>query len=312
MITVRQALLTGAAALLVGLTGCDNQNNATPEENTARTTKTSEPQIGNREATPPERSPSTVPTTGRSDLGRNETRTPDMQGGTIDFSKMPAQTDAQIAQILIDLNQGEIDQANLALKTTKDDSVKKFAQSMVDEHTAWLKDVKDVAKKSKIDAEKGDISKKLEDQSDSVTKMLSSAKGTDFDRQYAMTQVKDHETAIALFDQRLMKDVKDKDLKKALDTVRPKLDMHLSMAKSMQNGLEKGAVGAKTQGDMNDMEKNPKPDMPNQQQKPQQQNPNQQGPGMQAPRGTPGTPGMTPTPQNPRPMTPGQQQQQEP
>jgi len=239
---VHKSALAGAAVLLIGIAGCDT-NKAAPEQTSSKTS-TPNPSIEKKPPAPPTAAQNPTPT---STAGAGVANVDSTHGRT-DFSKMAALNDDQIAAVVVALNQGEIDQADVALKEAKADEVKHFAHHMKDDHTKWLTDAKDLAKKQKLDPKEGDISKMLKDDSDSTMKMLSTTKGDDFDKEYVDAQVKGHQMALDLIDERLSKDVKNDDLKKAIDDVKPKIATHLAEAKTLQNDLAKGgSVGAKTE-----------------------------------------------------------------
>ncbi|MFO0614127.1 MAG: DUF4142 domain-containing protein [Polyangiaceae bacterium] len=162
----------------------------------------------------------------------------------MDFAAMTALDDPQIVATLIALNQGEVDQAAIAVKSAKDDKVKKFADHMTMDHSQWKKDVEDVAKKASITQKSGDVTAKLEKESNDLVSKLKGTAPDAFDATYIDSQVTVHQTAIDLIDQRLMKDVKNADLKKAVETAREKIQGHLEDAKTIQAGLAKGASPA--------------------------------------------------------------------
>jgi putative membrane protein len=159
-------------------------------------------------------------------------------------------TDDQIAQVLIDINQGEIDQGNVAMKQATDADTKKLANTMVTEHTAWLKDANDLFKKDKLSPAKSDVSTDLERDSKGLVSRISNLKGGEFDQAYVEAQVKNHQDGLDLIDKNLMVNVKNADLKDFLKTVRGKVQGHLEHCKKVLSalggvpGTAKGAASA--------------------------------------------------------------------
>src|ERR1051326_4157792 len=70
-------------------------------------------------------------------------------------------SDPQIVGVVTAADQIDIDTAKLALKKTKNDQVKQFAQQMIDDHTKLQSSVNDLGKKLNVKPEPSDISKSL-------------------------------------------------------------------------------------------------------------------------------------------------------
>src|SRR4051812_39432794 len=81
-------------------------------------------------------------------------------------------SDPQIVGIVTAADQIDIDGAKLALKHTKNDQVKQFAQQMIDDHTNLQKSVNDLGKKLNVKPEPSDTSKALKTQSATEMKKL--------------------------------------------------------------------------------------------------------------------------------------------
>ena len=71
--------------------------------------------------------------------------------------------DAQIASIVVTANQVDIDAGNLAKSTSKNDEVKKFAQTMVTDHTGVNKSATDLVTKLKVTPQDNETSKSLQE-----------------------------------------------------------------------------------------------------------------------------------------------------
>ena len=70
--------------------------------------------------------------------------------------------DHQIAEIMEEANEAEIDAAKLAKDDAKNGEVKEFAKHMIEQHKMNEKDMKKIVKKNDIDGEKSEMSKALE------------------------------------------------------------------------------------------------------------------------------------------------------
>jgi len=121
----------------------------------------------------------------------------------------------------------EINISRLAVKNSKDEGVRKFAQQMIDDHTKTSKELSTLAGKKNLSG-----AKRMDDEHDKLWTKLSDMKGEEFDRAYVAGQVKDHETAVALFEAQ-SKDGQDDDIKAWAKKTLPHLKEHLKMARDL-------------------------------------------------------------------------------
>jgi putative membrane protein len=158
---------------------------------------------------------------------------PQMQQKMEDQEKMMADlqtnfNDANFVKVASMANQDEIDAANSAIKNSNSDDVKAFAQHMVDNHTKAGTELKSLA-----DSKGWSVS----DQSDvkhmmAITNM-EKLSGSEFNKSYATSAVKDHEDAIALFTIASDK-ASDPDLKAFASKMLPTFKEHLKMAQDLE------------------------------------------------------------------------------
>ena len=154
-------------------------------------------------------------------------------------SSATAPTDEQILAIVHVANQGEIEQAKLALSKTKDPRVKKLAAMMQKDHTAADDKALSMGKRDRIELTPSKASAELESGANDNTQMLKGASGADFDKGYVDTQVKEHQDVLDTIDQKLVPNAKNADLRTYLAEVRTKVAMHLQHAKDLQAQLSK-------------------------------------------------------------------------
>jgi len=133
----------------------------------------------------------------------------------------------------------EINISRVAVKNAKDDGVKKFAQQMIDDHTKTSKELLGMVNKKQLKAPS-----RMDAEHQRMFDKLGEVSGAEFDRTYVAGQVKDHETAVALFE-RQAKDGKDDDLKAWAKKTLPHLREHLKMARD----LNKKVGGGKDKSD---------------------------------------------------------------
>src|SRR5262249_45745432 len=127
----------------------------------------------------------------------------------------------------------EVKFAELALKRGQGDEVKKFAQHMIKDHTKANDQLKTIA-----NSEKYTLSATMDPKHQDLYRKLTGLTGADFDREYILTQVKDHEKAVALFEQEAQngKNMKLKDF--AVKTL-PTLREHLESVRRLNDEMKK-------------------------------------------------------------------------
>ncbi|WP_413624349.1 DUF4142 domain-containing protein [Luteibacter sp. Lutesp34] len=144
----------------------------------------------------------------------------DSQGGTA--------TDAGFFKNAGASGLAEVEASRLALKQSSSAKVKKFAQTMIDEHTRANEELEGLKS-----GDKGYslVTSPMPD-SQKIIDAMSRMKGADFDKAYAKTMVADHEEAVAIFETEIEKG-SNPELKAFAKKTLPKLKHHLEMAKSL-------------------------------------------------------------------------------
>jgi len=104
--------------------------------------------------------------------------------------------DPQIATVALTAHQIDVDRGNLALRHTKNDEVKQFADQMVQDHQAGITEAMNLAKRLGVKPEQSDTSKSMKKDANAVTARLKKEKGAAFDKDYIDTEVKYHEAVI--------------------------------------------------------------------------------------------------------------------
>lgn len=148
-----------------------------------------------------------------------------------------APTDPQIVGIVTAANRIDIMGAKLALKKTKNDQVKQFAQQMIDDHTKLQGSVNDLAKKLGVKPAPSATSKSLHTAAAAEMKKLRGLKGKDFDKEYMDHEVAFHQQVIDAASKVLIPNAKNAELKSALEGAAPMLQGHLDKAKQIQSSL---------------------------------------------------------------------------
>ena len=147
--------------------------------------------------------------------------------------------DAQIAAIVVTANQVDIDAGNLAKDTSKNAEVKKFAQTMVTDHTGVNKSAVDLVTKLKVTPEDNETSKSLKAGGEKNVSALKGLTGAAFDKAYVDHEVAYHQQVIDALDKTLIPSAKNGELKALLVKVRPAFVAHLEHARHLQSTLGK-------------------------------------------------------------------------
>lgn len=147
--------------------------------------------------------------------------------------------DRQIATIALAAHDIDIHRAGLALKHTKNDEVKQFAQQMKDDHEAGKKEAVALAEKLGVKVKDSDVSKSLGKDAKSSERKLKKLKGAEFDKHYIDIEVKYHEAVIGAVKTVLIPGAQNEELKKLLTNTVPTLEGHLKHAQNVQAMLNK-------------------------------------------------------------------------
>jgi putative membrane protein len=148
-------------------------------------------------------------------------------------------TDPQIAKIVVTANQVDIDAGKLAVATSKNPEIKKFAQTMVTDHTGVNKQAVALVTKLKVTPADNDTAKSLYDGGKSNVAALKALKGKEFDKAYIDHEVAYHTAVLEAVDKTLIPGAKNEELKALLVKVRPAFVAHLEHAKMVQASVSK-------------------------------------------------------------------------
>ncbi len=148
-----------------------------------------------------------------------------------------ALSDPEIASVAVTANQIDVDYGKIALEKSTNPEVKKFAQTMIDDHTAVIGKATDLAKKLNLTPEDNSTSQSLMDGAKKEKEDLNSKSGMAFDKAYINNEVSYHEAVISTVKDKLIPQAENQELKDLLQSVLPLLEHHLEMAKEAQNNI---------------------------------------------------------------------------
>jgi len=152
-------------------------------------------------------------------------------------------TDPEIADVALTAHKIDIARGKLALSKTKNAEVKQFAQQMVDDHGAGLKEAVALATRLGVKPESNATSKSLQDGAKKAAARLKKESGAKFDKDYIDTEVGFHQALIDAVKNTLIPNTQNKDLKQLLSDAVTTLEGHLQHAKNVQAQL--GAKASK-------------------------------------------------------------------
>jgi putative membrane protein len=147
--------------------------------------------------------------------------------------------DAQIAAIVVTANQVDIDAGKLASGASSNADVKKFAETMVTDHTGVNKSATELVNKLKVTPKENATSESLKSGGEKNVASLKTLKGAAFDKAYIDHEVAYHQQVLDALDKTLIPNAQNAELKALLVKVRPAFVAHLDHAKQLQSSLGK-------------------------------------------------------------------------
>jgi putative membrane protein len=148
----------------------------------------------------------------------------------------PTYSDPQIAELVNDVNQGEIDQARYALAHTFNTDVKEFARRMLASHASIGANLEVTLTSTRLSTADSPLSVTLKSNARRVLSSMTSRSGIDFDRTYIDAQVTEQQDALDLFNT-LIPNVGNDTFRDSLREIRTILAEHLSEAKEIDGSF---------------------------------------------------------------------------
>lgn len=147
-------------------------------------------------------------------------------------------SDADIAAIVTNASQGEIDQGQAASTKASSDDVRAFARMMVTDHTNALNQARDLFSRRSITANtSNDIAMNLQTNGQQTISALNTYSGSAFDRQYIQSQIDVHQWLLNSLDNTLIPSASNRQLRDFLQTQRTAVSMHLDRARQIQGTI---------------------------------------------------------------------------
>jgi putative membrane protein len=152
-------------------------------------------------------------------------------------TKEPSLTDANIAAIVVGANNIDISAGKIALARSSNPKVKKFAQTMITDHTAVLNAAVKLVTRLGVTPVSNDLVAILSKQSQEHEAKLNTLSGAAFDKAYINHEVAYHEAVIGVIENQLIPGAHNQELKDTLISVLPAFKAHLKHCQMIESTL---------------------------------------------------------------------------
>ena len=146
-------------------------------------------------------------------------------------------TDANIAAIVVGANNIDISAGKIALKRSQNAEVKKFAQTMITDHTAVLNSAVALVTRLGVTPVNNELVATLSKQSQEHEAKLLTLTGKAFDKAYIDHEVAYPQAAIGVISDMLIPGAQNKELKDTLISVLPAFKAHLKHCQMIQASI---------------------------------------------------------------------------
>jgi putative membrane protein len=152
-------------------------------------------------------------------------------------AKAQAPSDPQIVGIVVAANQFDINAGRLALQKSHNAEVRKFAQEMVNDHTAVNKSVAQLGAKLHVTPAASPTQAALKKGAAENEAHLKTLSGAEFDKAYVDHEVDYHKAVIDAVKTTLIPNAQNAELKSALEGAAPMFQGHLEHAEHLQASM---------------------------------------------------------------------------
>jgi putative membrane protein len=149
-----------------------------------------------------------------------------------------ALTDAEIAHVVVTMNDLAIEEARMAKRRAANAAVRTFAERMITEHTTMNTKAKELFGRLGIVPADNAASRAMKDEHTTLADTMKDLEGAAFDKAYVDAQVKGHGSFLERIDAKLVPKAQNAELKAMLETARTDVSAHLEQARELQKQLE--------------------------------------------------------------------------
>jgi putative membrane protein len=143
-------------------------------------------------------------------------------------------TDGQIAQVLANVDDAEVQQAQLALTKTSNPQVRDFANMMIEQHTSSKQQAAQLATQANINPSPSPIANKLQTKASKTLEKLNAADPSDFDNTYVKAQIEQHKDVLDLLNDKLIPAATDPMMQQQLTTTKAMVQHHIDAAEQIK------------------------------------------------------------------------------
>lgn len=143
-------------------------------------------------------------------------------------------TDANIAAMVLALNNTDISYARLAPARAEREDIRKFAERMLTDHTGVNQLVTNLMTKLDLEAEDNVASLDMRDESAEKRDLMRELSGYRFDSTYIENEISYHRKFLSQIDNVLLPAARNAELKGLLTAVRPAVASHLAHAEQVR------------------------------------------------------------------------------
>lgn len=165
--------------------------------------------------------------------------------GGVDFDpsdELPLRDDAQVLQVLLTLNSGEIALANEALLRLRTAQTRDFAMEMREAHARANLKLRSVLDENGMDLKQSDVSIRLRESTLEELDVLRETNAVEVDKQFIALQVRMHRRALELIDEMLLPIAEHDDVHALVSAARTEIEHHLELALRLRILAEEDAL----------------------------------------------------------------------
>ena len=149
----------------------------------------------------------------------------------------PDLSDPEVAHVAVTANGIDIDLARFAQAHVRTAEVRRFAATMIADHTAVNAHAVALAQRLGVTPQDNAVSQSLQKGAAAARTALDHLEGAEFERAYIEREVAYHQAVLDALDGLLIPTTANADLRKLLTEVRPAIAAHLAHAKELRTAL---------------------------------------------------------------------------
>lgn len=153
------------------------------------------------------------------------------------LSAQESLNDLEMAHVAVTASQIDIAYAHLALAISANAEIRRFAETMIQDHTAANEQVAALARQLNVEAQDNALSRKLLEDAAKTKDRLSKLRGEEFDRAYARNELEYHRAVNGLVAGTFIPNAKNAQVKGAFEGALAIFRGHERHAEMVVNGL---------------------------------------------------------------------------